>query len=56
MSEDIRDNLRQYRQIMALAKTMLERDIITKEQYSKIDNIMTKKYNIHSSTIYRENA
>ena len=53
MNNDIREQIRNYRQAMSLAKSMLERGIITAEEYAKIDKIMTKKYGVNSSTIYR---
>ncbi|MCR4719798.1 MAG: hypothetical protein K5768_09240 [Firmicutes bacterium] len=53
MNVDIREQIRKYRQAMSLAKAMLERGIITTEEYGKIDKIMTNKYGVNSSTIYR---
>ena len=38
---------------MEYCQTMLERGIITAEEYDKIDKIMTNKYGVNSSTIFR---
>lgn len=42
-----------YRTSMSLAKSMLNKGIITKENYDKIDKIMTKRYGLSSYTIFR---
>jgi len=50
---DIKQKIIAYRQAMSLANAMLERGIITDEEYAKIDKIMTNKYGVFSSTIFR---
>lgn len=42
-----------YRRAMAMAQSMLLQGIITEKEYAKIDTIMTKKYGLSSSTIFR---
>lgn len=53
MDDNYRERIIAYREAMSLAKKMLERGIISTEEYGKIDKIMTKKYGINSSTIFR---
>ena len=53
MDKDYKVKLISYRQTMSVTKAMLERGIITAEEYNKIDKIMTNKYGINSSTIFR---
>lgn len=53
MNTDINEKLTLYRTAMSLAKTMKSRGIISAAEYRKIDTIMTKKYGISSSTIFR---
>lgn len=53
MSKDINERIISYRMAMSLAKSMQSRGIISAEEYHKIDTIMTKKYGVSSSTIYR---
>lgn len=53
MSSEYKASLLSYRTAMSLAKGMLSREIISEEEYRKIDKIMTKKYGVSSSTIYR---
>jgi len=43
----------QYRMAMSIAKEMLDRGIISKEQYGIIDTIMLEKYGVSSCTIFR---
>lgn len=53
MSKDINERLISYRMTMSLVKAMQSRGVISDEEYLKIDTIMTKKYGISSSTIFR---
>ena len=53
MASALNERIVQYRAAMTLAKEMLEKGIISPEEYTKIDTIMTKKYGVSSSTIYR---
>lgn len=53
MEAEFRDRLTKYRAAMTLALEMLKQGLISDEEYSIIDTIMTKKYGIISSTIFR---
>ena len=53
MKTDINERLTLYRMAMSLAKSMKSRGIISAAEYHKIDTIMTKKYGLTSSTIFR---
>lgn len=53
MDSEFYKNISSYRMAMSLAKELISRGIITKEEYSEIDKIMTKKYGVSSSTIFR---
>ena len=52
MSE-MQQKVEAYRRAMAMARGMLHQGIITEKEYAKIDTIMTKKYGLSSSTIFR---
>lgn len=43
----------QYRMAMSIAMEMLDRGIISEEQYGIIDTIMLEKYGVSSCTIFR---
>ena len=51
-TEDFEGCLVAYRVAMSLAEDMLSREIITEEEYRKIDRIVAKKYGLSSCTIY----
>ena len=53
MSEEYRQRLEQYLSSMAQAKSMLERGIITDEDYRKTEALMAEKYGLKSRNIYR---
>lgn len=53
MGTDLKTRLTRYRAAMSLAREMVKQGIITEEEYGIIDTIMTKKYGIISSTIFR---
>jgi len=42
-----------YRLAMSMAKAMLERGIISEKDYDIIDRLMTEKYGISLSSIFR---
>lgn len=44
-----------YRIAMSMARSMLDKGIITPEEYAKIDTIMAKKAGISSCTIFSDN-
>ena len=52
LMDDYLQRIVRYRIAMSMAKSMLNKGIITKEEYAKIDTIMTKKYEVHSFTIF----
>ena len=53
MNEELRARIERYRVAMSLAKEMREKGIISEDEYVKIDTIMTQKYELSSSTIFR---
>ena len=53
MSDDLRTRLTRYRMAMGLALEMLRQGLITEDEYGIIDTIMTKRYGLTSSTIFR---
>ena len=53
MNEDLRVRLTRYRIAMSLAAEMLEKGIISEQEYAKIDTIMAKKHGVSLSTIFR---
>ena len=53
MNNNLNTRLTLYRRAMSLATEMLRRNIISAEEYAKIDTIMAKKYGVSSSTIFR---
>lgn len=53
MNNDMYEKVLDYRTAMAIVTTMLENGIISKEEYDKIDTIMTKKYGVNSYTIFK---
>ena len=53
MEAEFRDRLTKYRAAMTLAQEMLKQGLISDEEYSIIDTIMTKKYGLSSSTIFQ---
>jgi len=50
---DLNERILAYQIAMSLARSMLAKGIITEEEDRKIDTIMTKKYGLSSSTIFR---
>ena len=50
---DLNERILAYQIAMSLAHSMLAKGIITEEEYRKIDTIMTQKYGLSSSTIFR---
>ena len=54
LMDDYLQSIVRYRIAMSMAKSMLNKGIITEEEYAKIDTIMAKKYGLSSCTIFRE--
>ena len=50
---DLQERVIRYQLAMSMARTMLDRGILTEEKYHDIDTIMAKKHGLSSSTIYR---
>ena len=50
------ENLRRYLAAVVQAGRMLERGIITGEEYGKFDTIIAKKYGINSCSIFRPDS
>ena len=53
VDEDLRSRIERYRAAMSIANEMLSKHVISTEEYAIIDTIMTKKYGVTSSTIFR---
>ena len=52
--DDYLQRIVRYRIAMAMAKSMLNKGIITEEEYAKIDTIMTKNAELSLDTIFSE--
>ena len=48
------ENALAYCSAMAQARRMLELRLITRDEYSKIDTLMLKKYNLPTNSLYRD--
>jgi len=53
MDEKETSQVVQYRLTMSMAREMVNRGLISEEEYAIIDTIMTKKYGVTSCTIFR---
>lgn len=53
MDKKFYDKAVSYRTAISVIKSLLKSGLITKEEYSEIDTILTKKYGLKSSTIFR---
>ena len=53
MKDEMFDKLFQYQTVMAWVRSLLEKSLITRKEYSKIDTMMLKKYGISSCSIFR---
>lgn len=54
MDSDLNKRVAAYRATMSLASEMLEKGIISAEEYAIIDTIMAKRYGLSSCTIFSE--
>ena len=52
--DDYLQSIIQYRIAMSMAKSMLNKGIITEEEYAKIDTIMAKNAGLSLDTIFSE--
>ena len=53
IQNELFDKLFRYQTVMALVRSLLEKSVITKSEYAKIDTMMAKKYGISSCSIFR---
>lgn len=53
MNKTMYERTLDYRTAMAVFADMLSKGIITEDDYKKMDTIMTEKYGLNSSTIFR---
>ena len=53
--EKLRNDMR-YRVALSAAKTMLEKGLITEEEYAEIDTKLLKKYEPYLGSLLSENA
>lgn len=51
--DEYRQHLIAYQATMSIVRQMLDRGIITKEEYHKIDTIIAKRHSISLCSIYR---
>ena len=56
VDKDLFRSLLAYKSIMAQAKVLLDRGIITKREYVHFDTMFTKKYGLSLGSIFRENS
>ena len=54
LMDDYLQRIVRYRIAMSMAKSMLNKGIITEEEYAKIDTIMTKNAEFSLDTIFYE--
>ena len=47
------ENVIKYQTVMAWVRTLLAKDIISRQEYSIIDTMMLKKYGVSSCSIFR---
>lgn len=47
------NNLIRYQKVMAWARSLLSKAIISKAEYARIDTMMLKKYGLSSCSIFR---
>lgn len=53
MKDEIFNKLFQYQNVMAWVRSLLEKSLITRKEYAKIDTMMSKKYGVSSCSIFR---
>ena len=53
VSEELRGRIIAYRTAIALMRQMLEKGLVTREEYGEMDTIFAKKYEINSYSIFR---
>ena len=53
--EQLRDDMR-YQAALSVAKSMLEKGLITKEEYAEIDTKLLQKYRPYLGSLFSENT
>ncbi len=53
MKIEMFNKLIHYQTVMMWVRSLLEKSIITKSEYTRIDTMMTKKYGVSSCSIFR---
>ena len=56
VDKDLFRSLLAYKSIMAQAKVLLDRGVITRKEYMHFDTMFTKKYGLSLDSIFRENS
>lgn len=54
-SEDFRNDML-YHMARSMAKTMLERGLLSQEEYAEMDTILLKKYRPYLGSLFSENT
>lgn len=54
-NKEIRNDML-YRTALSIAENMLEKHLITKDEYAEIDTIFLEKYRPYLGTLFSENA
>lgn len=52
MKNETVNKLFRYQTVMAWVRSLLEKSVITKAEYAKIDTIMARKYGVSSCNIF----
>lgn len=53
MKNETVDKLFRYQAVMAWVRSLLEKSLITRKEYAKIDTMIRKKYGVSSCSIFR---
>lgn len=53
MNSDTFNALFRYQLVMAWVRSLLEKSVITRKEYAKIDTMIARKYGIFSCSIFR---
>lgn len=54
-SEDLRNDIL-YHMALSMAKNMLERGLLSQEEYAEMDTILLKKYRPYLGSLFSENT
>ena len=47
------DRMYRYQRVMSWVRSLLKQSLISKKEYTRIDTMMAKKYDVSSCSIYR---